>query len=178
MGFQRVEFETCPLAQLQDKHERIAAYTGLFNLLRTLQQQDAPKTEIFATETMLEDWLGWSEEYGTPYEIARFLVSLGVIRSRTEVYSRISKFYNRFDSQLPESEPRQTPIIGIVGQISAGKGTVGEIISKQIGSMHFPLSDRLREVAHINSQPPFERNTLRQVNDKIKPRFGQHTFVE
>jgi dephospho-CoA kinase len=68
-------------------------------------------------------------------------------------------------------------MIGVVGMIRSGKGTVGNIIAEHWHSQHLPLSNRLREIAAAKGlDETFPRSELRKIDRQFKPRFGQDVF--
>jgi len=86
-----------------------------------------------------------------------------------------------YESLKPGNEEKLSniPVIGVVGKIASGKGTVAEILGKNFDVMSFPFSDRLRGIAlAMGFRPPYTRVQLRTINDIYKPAFGNQIFVE
>lgn len=158
-----------------------AIYDGtaaLLNLRQTLiaQKDSSQLPEINALERTIGELLVYIGDWNGIDAVAAKLLLMGAIPSRGDILRLAAPIYDRLDANEFES---RVPLIGIVGRISSGKGTVGNIISDMTGSYHMPLSDRLREYAvthgHVKSA---SRDTLRQVNDELKPRFGNQVFVD
>lgn len=112
--------------------------------------------------------------------VAGKLFLRGVVPDRGEVLRLAAPTYTLKDREQNETLklPGDFRCLGIFGNISSGKGTVGEIVHKLVGSMHLPLSDRLREIAAAQGEaPPFGREVLRGINDWLKPAYGKQVFV-
>lgn len=78
-----------------------------------------------------------------------------------------------------EEKLSNIPIVGVVGKIASGKGSVAQVLSEKYDVMSFPFSDRLRAISlAMGFSPPYTRGELRRVNDVYKPTFGKHIFVE
>ncbi len=86
----------------------------------------------------------------------------------------------RFQHLLPQqiTVPIDRALLGVVGRVASGKGTVGRLLETHYHFTHHVLSDRLREVGLLYGQrPPYERGFLRKINDIYKPIFGKQIFV-
>lgn len=153
---------------------------GMFNLRSSLISCLDTDPNAAVELQMLEELLGriliYLAEWSGPGKIAGELLLMGAIDSRGDVMRLIAPIYDYMDGK--EVENPKIPMIGIVGKISSGKGTAGEYIEKLCHGRHLPLSDRLRELAESEgAESPYPREKLREINDKIKPRFGNSTFV-
>lgn len=160
-------------------HGLYSAITALLNLRTTLSSQANStelKPEVLAVEHTIGQLAVHLGEWSGIGDVAGKLLMMGAVCSRGDVLRYAAPIYDQMDSKELISK---IPLMGIVGRISSGKGTVGEIIKNLTGSYHLPLSDRLREYAVALGQfPPFSRNTLRDINDELKPRFGKQIFVD
>ncbi len=97
---------------------------------------------------------------------------LPIIEPRLRAYYESLKLGN-------EERLDNIPVIGVVGKIASGKGTVAEILDENFDVMSFPFSDRLRAIAlAMGFRPPYTRKQLRSINDIYKPAFGNQIFVE
>ena len=97
---------------------------------------------------------------------------LPIIKPRLRLY---------YESLKPGNEEKlaNIPVIGVVGKIASGKGTVAETLDQNFDVMSFPFSDRLRAIAlMMGFRPPYTRKQLRTINDIYKPAFGNQIFVE
>ncbi len=71
-------------------------------------------------------------------------------------------------------------VIGIVGQIQAGKGTSGKILESDYGSRHYPFIEALYAFGYaLGFRPDREdREGLVEINNIIKPRYGNDRFAK
>ena len=164
-----------------NKEQRFQAINGMFNLLNELQIKGTPEEAVIAETGLADLFYQVAENYSFDglSGLAGECYLKGIIPNRGVIYRIVADKYTEVD-QLRKGEQQSLhyPIIGVVGRIAAGKGTIGETLEKMYDSFHFPFSDRLREVAVGNGiLPPFSRDELRQVDAKIKPVFGKETFI-
>ena len=107
---------------------------------------------------------------------------LGWVENGADIWPLIEPNMRSFFESLKvdlEKEHSRVPIIGVVGKIASGKGTVAEILSQEYDVLSFPFSDRLRAVAlAFGFTPTYTRSQLREINDLLKPMFGKHIFVQ
>jgi len=69
--------------------------------------------------------------------------------------------------------------IGFAGMIRAGKSLAGKIVEEEYEGAHFPFVDSLKAFSlAMGYRLGVNRAVLREVNDIIKPRFGNATFAE
>lgn len=152
---------------------------GLFNLYYELLPSAAASD--IGERLVVQDHLGRICNYlGNMHgihQLAGDLYNQGVVDSRADVLDLVSPIIREEDTVKTENS-QTIPLVGVVGRISSGKGSVGEIIASNFGGFHLPLSDRLREIAVAEGdQSPFSREKLRKINDDYKPRFGKDIFV-
>jgi len=166
--------------QAQEISARLrASLPGLFNRYYELLSSD--NASDVGERLVVEDHIGKiCNLFGNMHGIgavAADLYNQGIINSRADVLELVSPIIREEDSNRKEN-PQSIALIGVVGRISSGKGSVGEIIANNFGGFHLPLSDRLREIAAAEGkQSPFSRDSLRTINDVYKPRFGKEVFV-
>lgn len=68
-------------------------------------------------------------------------------------------------------------VIGIVGPIGAGKGSVAVIFQKE-GFTHLSLSDLVREEARRQDKEDYNRKDLQDVGDGLRAKFGGQVLAE
>lgn len=107
---------------------------------------------------------------------------LGWVNNGADILPLIeARLRAHYESLKPGNKEKlsNVPIIGVVGKIASGKGTVANILNKTYDVSPFPFSDRLRAVAlTMGYSPPYTRKQLRTINDIYKPSFGNQVFVE
>lgn len=157
-------------------YDGVQALLNLRSTLQTSNQSPEILTETEAVELTIGELAVYLAEWSGIGQVAGQLHLQGAIDSRGEILRLAAPVYDKIDA--PESLSK-VPLIGIVGRIASGKGTVGEIVRNYSNSMHLPLSDRLREFAITQSHfPPIERSQLREIDGQLKPKFGKQIFVD
>lgn len=68
-------------------------------------------------------------------------------------------------------------VIGIVGPIGAGKGSVAAIFQKE-GFAHLSLSDLVREEVRRQGEEHYSRKDLQDVGDGLRAKFGSQVLAE
>lgn len=68
-------------------------------------------------------------------------------------------------------------VIGIVGPIGAGKGSVAAILQKE-GFFHLSLSDLVREEAKRRGKEDYTRRDLQDVGDDLRAEFGSQVLAD
>ncbi|MBP9700282.1 hypothetical protein KBD71_03285 [Candidatus Woesebacteria bacterium] len=157
----------------------IMAGVGLFQLIREMSQQQTDKAPYDLEEAYRLLLLIRSSIGGLTGTLVDVLVSSGTASSKIEanLYLTQAEFYLERTRNVESSE-KVVPMIGIVGAISSGKGTIGDQLRATYGGIHLPLSDRLREVSlALGGDNTFPRTVLRTVNDALKPVYGNDVFV-
>lgn len=76
-----------------------------------------------------------------------------------------------------ENEWKPKIIIGLVGQLCAGKGVVGEVLEKE-GFSRFTFSDRIREECRDRGILEPTRVDLQNVGDELRLKFGGGVLAE
>lgn len=180
MGNDKRELLESPFP-IQNREQIFKILQGLFNFRHSLLTQNGSVEELELTNTTLGYWLWYLSEWSGVHEVMGQCYLKGLVDNRGTVLSLLAPVYERIDTlhQQEQESLSNTPIIGIVGRIAAGKGTVGDILKELYHGFHFPLSDRLREYAQAEGfLPPFSREQLREIDAKLKPRFGKHVFID
>lgn len=152
---------------------------GVFQLIKEITahpDQEPPYTLLEAYQLLILIEQSISGLIGS---FSQVLVSSGVASSPNEVGLILAQArFSLEQSQNQENTSHQVPMIGVVGPISSGKGTIGENLKSKFGGTHLPLSDRLREVSLARGgDKTFPRSVLREVNDALKPVYGNDIFV-
>jgi dephospho-CoA kinase len=156
-----------------------SAGIGVFQLIKEISahpDQEPPYTLLEAYQLLVLIEKSISGLIGT---FSQALVSSGVASSTNEANLILSQARFTLEQTRNLENPQQpVPMIGVVGPISSGKGTIGEQLQTKFGGAHLPLSDRLREVSLARGgDKTFPRSVLREVNDTLKPIYGNDIFV-
>lgn len=155
---------------------------SLFLLRQSLQPQEIDPAELEQFDQMLASTLMIAVERRGLDEVMGGAQLLGWVDNGVDVLSLIEPLLRlKYESfKLAEKEQiTQIPIIGVVGKIASGKGTVASLLSENYDVLSFPFSDRLRALAlTMGFRPPYTREQLRKINDIYKPAFGKQIFVE
>lgn len=72
---------------------------------------------------------------------------------------------------------RNIPIIGLVGHLGSGKGTVAEILSKHFNFVNFPISRILRDLARVKDPSPVSRETLGYISSQLADQYGSDAVI-
>ena len=67
---------------------------------------------------------------------------------------------------------QQRIIIGLTGQLAAGKGAIADFLTKECGFSYFSLSHRVRELAKTNGIENATREILQDTGDMARKNFG------
>ena len=71
---------------------------------------------------------------------------------------------------------RKIIVVGLTGQLAAGKGVVSDILVKEFGFTYYSLSDRVREIAASQERGPKNgltgRESLQNVGNETRAWFG------
>jgi len=67
-------------------------------------------------------------------------------------------------------------VIGLVGPIASGKGTVAQIL-KELGFEYYSLSDRIREEL-TRRKLPITREWLQDMGDELRSKYGAHILAQ
>jgi dephospho-CoA kinase len=181
--FNQMIHET-PLIQSAIDQNAVGSLTGrlvgMFQLRDELLALPPTDTEAKSELKFLEETIGrvvvYLAEWRGIDQPNKHLFQMGIVTSRGDLLRIAAPIYDFLDRD--ETESAAVPLIGVVGQIASGKGTIGELISDKYSGYHLPLSDRLRELADSEGEPaPHSRDALRRINNAIKPRFGNPVFV-
>jgi len=151
---------------------------GLFDMRRYLNMEGNDRESLDKVNVTLANFLiCYSDVVKSQMEVATRMVQEGFVDNTGQVLQFV-------DQTAPEVGDEEinlpgTVIVGIAGRIRAGKETAGEIIADLYNGMHFPFVDSLIAFSYALGRKPQEsRAALREVNDIIKPRFGNATFAE
>jgi dephospho-CoA kinase len=154
------------------------AAKGLLLTIQLVESNPDVKSPFSLNELYILLYLCKKNIFGYSINFVSFFVIQAVVNSKEEAELYITKAELAHKQSIERETQKSTPMIGIVGHISSGKGTVGDILQKKFNSMHFPLSNRLREMSFsLGGDTAFPRETLRDINDIIKPTFGMDAFV-
>jgi dephospho-CoA kinase len=160
-------------------HYLLFAAKGLLQTIQLVESNPKVESPFSLNELYVLLYLCKKNIFGYSGNLVSFLVIQAVVDSQEEAELYIAKAELTHQQNKEREIQKPTPMIGIVGHISSGKGTVGEILQKRFKSAHFPLSDRLREMSFsFGGSATFPREFLRDINDLIKPTFGMDAFVK
>lgn len=71
---------------------------------------------------------------------------------------------------------RKIIVVGLTGQLAAGKGVISDILVKEFGFTHYSLSDRVREIAasqeRMSKNGMTGRESLQNVGNETRAWFG------
>src|SRR3989344_8479341 len=70
------------------------------------------------------------------------------------------------------SKKKYIVYIGVVGQIAVGKGILVDYLIKKLGFVSFSLSSILHEELKKRNIKKFTRETLQNVGDELRDRYG------
>ncbi|MDO8573061.1 MAG: hypothetical protein Q7S11_04905 [bacterium] len=77
---------------------------------------------------------------------------------------------------------RKIIVIGLTGQIGAGKGVLANILVEEFGFIYFSLSDRVRKIATAREQGPRDEQTgrefLQNIGNDARIQFGGEALAE
>lgn len=172
-----IEFPLPDFSQTRDM--QLNTLKGLFNFRNSLASENTSSEEIALVEVALGEWLyARSERQGIDQTIGECFL-LGMVDNRADVLKLLEPKIRDIDQKKSNELLDDFPIIGIVGRIASGKGTVGQIFKCHYDSFHFPFSNQLRQHALIEGYtPPFSRAQLRKIDSELKPRLGKQVFVD
>lgn len=158
-------------------------YLGaLFQLRETLKKSEVSVEELKQFDYVLGRVLMVAVERSSIDEVMGRAQYLGWVENGADIFSIFEphlRFFYESLKLLDTEREKPVPMIGVVGKIASGKGTVAELLAEQYDVLSFPFSDRLRSIAlSLGYRPPFTRTQLRTVNDVFKPMFGNQVFVE
>lgn len=155
---------------------------SLFFLRETLRSREIDPAELKQFDQMLASALMIAVERRGVDQVMGCAQVLGWVNNGADILSLIEPLLRlKYESfKLADKEKvAQIPIVGVVGKIASGKGTVASLLSENYDVLSFPFSDRLRALAlTMGLRPPYTREQLRKINDIYKPAFGKQIFVE
>ncbi|MBI5816847.1 MAG: hypothetical protein HZB09_00260 [Candidatus Yonathbacteria bacterium] len=77
---------------------------------------------------------------------------------------------------------RKIIVVGLTGQLGAGKGVISNILTKEHGFTHYSLSDRVREIATSQERGPKNgltgRESLQNVGNETRAWFGGDSLAK
>lgn len=76
------------------------------------------------------------------------------------------------------SKPSDKFMIGIVGPLASGKGSVGEFLRSQYGFVSFTLSHLVHEELEKRGIKEFMRKDLQDVGNELRAKFGDQVLAE
>jgi dephospho-CoA kinase len=156
----------------------IYAGAGVFQLLKEMENHPEANVtydlhEMYSLMLLINQGIS-----GLISNLSHALVGAGMATVPEMQYCLAKAQLQMERSEQAEGELPKVPMIGVVGAISSGKGTIGEIIQERYQGIHLPLSDRLREVSiGLDGDLTFGRGKLRELNDILKPAYGKDVFV-
>jgi dephospho-CoA kinase len=183
---QRVTIQTHDVASdeksMQCDFERylLTVAKSLFLLIQELETRPSQETSFLQlTDARALFGLISQQITGIEFTLPFFLSISGVANDEREAAFCVESILRQREIATVIEKPK-VPVLmlGIVGPISSGKGTVGAFFEKYFGTEHYPLSNRLRDVSlTIHHDEKFPRDKMRQVNDLMKTAHGNDVFV-
>lgn len=167
-----------------DRDTQLNILRGLFSYRETLIRTGAQLEERAMVETALGDLLFLRSKRSDINQALAECFMLGMVESRADALEFLIPALREEDEKIKDKVTGKEqvggyPIVGVVGRISSGKGTVADILGQNYDSLHFVLSNQLRQHAMSNGlMPPFTREQLRSIDSELKPKFGKHVFVD
>lgn len=77
---------------------------------------------------------------------------------------------------------RKIIVVGLTGQLAAGKGVISNILVHEFGFTHYSLSDRVREIAASQERGPKNgltgRESLQNVGNETRAWFGGNALAK
>lgn len=164
----------------RETRRSLAAIWGLVELREGLIQKGDDQSLLESVNMRIAGFLNqYARVLGGDYEAAMSFSSLGYMDDPTRVL-QVMNMDPKDDKTTfgRDVEADLVPTVGVTGLIRAGKGTVGAILTQRYEGLHTPFVEAL--IAYslaMGYEPNTNRSAKREVNDEIKPRFGNATFA-
>ncbi len=173
--------ETVSFSSEAEIGRSLAAIWGLFELRLNLVKEGRDPDLLASVNDRLAGFLlQYGEFVGSRLDAANNIATLGYVDTPEVVIRAMDGETVAHEALSPESVSSDAAlVVGITGLIRAGKGTAGKILTERYHGLHSPFVEPL--IAYslaMGYSPDTNRAAKREVNDLIKPRFGNTSFAE
>ncbi|MEK9200684.1 MAG: hypothetical protein AAB909_01785 [Patescibacteria group bacterium] len=157
------------------------AVWGLIELRECLIREGTDQSLLMSVNDRLTSFLSqYKAVVGSDHAVTSEISNRGYVDDGSRAWQLMTMSVTDDQSAIDRDVEKDIiPAVGITGLIRAGKGIAGKILSVEYSGIHTPFVESLIAYSYaLGYLPDTDRVAKREVNDLIKPRFGNTTFAE